>query len=455
MTLADVEGDALDAFAPRGVDFAWLVGVWETGPIARALAQTDQDLRGAYDRALPGWTDDDILASPYAVADYTVAPDLGGDTALAILRQRLRERGCRLVLDFVPNHVGRDHAWVTDRPELFVQRPVGTEYDGFRVGDTWIACGRDPFFAPWRDTAQIDYRSSGARDMMLAALRSIAQRCDGVRCDMAMLVLSDQFERTWSAWPRPADASGDEFWPNAIATVREDTRHRGDRDGFLFLAESYWDLEYRLQTLGFDFTYDKRLYDHLARFDVDFLRGHLGADWSFARRCARFVENHDEERAATVWPSPVTAAATVSALTLPGARLINDGQIEGRRIRSPVQLGRWQDEAPDDGIGRVIRAILGARDVLTGDWTCINVEAPAFAWSWDVGMRGRSLIVVNLSDGRLARRIRLPETGIAGRSIHLIDRLASRDIVCDGDTAAGDGIVLDLNPWQASLFEIV
>ena len=85
---------------------------------------------------------------------------------------------------------------------------------------------------------------------MTGALAQIAGLCDGVRCDMAMLLLPEVFERTWGIQAGP-------FWPRAIDAVRQ--RH----PGFLFMAEVYWDLEWTLQQQGFDYTYDKRLYDRL------------------------------------------------------------------------------------------------------------------------------------------------------------------------------------------------
>ena len=85
---------------------------------------------------------------------------------------------------------------------------------------------------------------------MIGELLKIASQCDGVRCDMAMLVLPDVFERTWG---RRAPL----FWPTATQRVRERV------PGFIFMAEVYWDLEWTLQQQGFDYAYDKRLYDRL------------------------------------------------------------------------------------------------------------------------------------------------------------------------------------------------
>ncbi len=126
------------------------------------------------------------------------------------------------MLDFVPNHMGPDHPWVEDHPDYFV---AGTEDDlqknpqnYIRVkrsqGDMILAYGRDPYFSGWPDTLQLDYSNPATVEAMTKELLRISGQCDGVRCDMAMLVLPDVFERTWG---RKAQS----FWPDATKAVRE------------------------------------------------------------------------------------------------------------------------------------------------------------------------------------------------------------------------------------------
>ncbi|MBA3460127.1 MAG: hypothetical protein H0T46_09220 [Deltaproteobacteria bacterium] len=223
-TLADIPDADLDRLAAYGFDHVWLMGVWTLGPFGLATARTY-------------FPDVEVLGSPYAIARYSVDPSFGGDAALATLRTRLARRGIRLILDFVPNHTARDHHWITEAPELYVHEPDGT-----------IACGKDPYFPAWTDTAQLDHRLASTREHVIATLLSIAARCDGVRCDMSMLVLEDIFERTWAQHPpSPAQprATG-ELWSTAIRTVR--TQH----PDFTLIAEAYWNLEERLQRVGFD-----------------------------------------------------------------------------------------------------------------------------------------------------------------------------------------------------------
>jgi hypothetical protein len=268
-------------------------------------------------------------------------------------------------------------------------------------------------------------------------LRTIAEQCDGVRCDMAMLVLRDEFARTWGG-----DWRGGEFWPEAVAAMRP---------GFLLVAEAYWDLEYALMQLGFDYVYDKRLYDRLVDCDAAAVRDHLRAETAFQRRCLRFVENHDEPRAASRWgPAERLAVATVAA-TVPGMRLFHQGQLEGRRLKLPVQLRRGAPEPVDAELatfyGRLLRAA-----PRSGDWRLLDVEPPVVAWTWDGGRGRQSLVVVNLSAKPRATTLAVELLGVAGRTVTLDDRLAETSSTVLPD--ASPRLSLELSPWQARLFDL-
>ena len=249
----------------------------------------------------------------------------------------------RLILDFVPNHVAPDHPWTTERPELFV---TGTDADlaadpasFVEVGGRVLANGRDPYFPAWPDVVQLNAFDPGLRTAAVQTVRSIADQCDGVRCDMAMLMMNDVFARTWGA--RVGRAPGTEYWPTVIAAVRE------SHPGFLFLAEAYWDLEWPLMQQGFDYCYDKRLYDRTSRWQP---RTGAATPAGRPRLSERPGPVRGEPRRT---PGRVgvrrrrAPAAAVATLTQTGARLIHDGQLQGRRVRLPVFLGRFPDEPVD------------------------------------------------------------------------------------------------------------
>jgi glycosidase len=319
-TLDDIPDAELDRLAADGFDLVWFLGVWQTGEAARRVSRSKPEWLAEYRRVLPDLREEDVCGSCFAVRDYRVHEDFGGDEALARLRGRLKRRGLRLILDFVPNHMAPDHAWVTEHPDFFVS---GTE-DGLAAqpqnycrietaeGTRVLAYGRDPYFDGWPDTLQLNYGSPALQKAMLGELARIARQCDGVRCDMAMLALPEVFERTWGI-------SAPAFWPRATEAIR------AKAPGFLFLAEVYWDLEWTLQQQGFDYAYDKRLYDRLEEGHAGPVRGHLSAGLDFQNRLARFLENHDEPRAAATFAPEEHRAAAILTFLTPGLRFFHQG----------------------------------------------------------------------------------------------------------------------------------
>jgi hypothetical protein len=417
LTLATVPPDAWDAIARHGFDIVYLMGIWERSATGREIARRHPGLMREYDRALPGWTPEDVPGSPYCIANYVPDARMGGWEGLDAARAALHSRGLRLFVDFVPNHTGFDHPWILEQPDWYVR---GTEADlaaapeAFRrVAGSIIACGRDPHFPPWTDVAQLSHANPHLREALIGVLRSIAGHADGVRCDMAMLLLNEVFERTWGpVLGDDRERPTEEFWPVATAAVPSLT----------YLAEVYWDLEWRLQQQGFDFTYDKRLLDRLHEGSAANVRAHLMADAAYQRRLARFLENHDEARShVTFGPRMPAAAATL--MTLPGMRFLFDGQMNGASRFAPVQLGRWNDEPVDQTAHQLYQALLETtRDALfhEGEWRLLDV-VPAgddshqrlVAWRWR-RHHDYALVVVNPTEAAGHGHIRVEELAIRG-----------------------------------------
>jgi len=470
-TLEDVPDSALDEIVADGFDWAWLLGLWQTGEAGRQVSLHQPEWQPEYRELLPDFTPDDVCGSPFAISDYVVNRDFGGPRALERLRKRLAERGVKLMLDFVPNHTALDHPWVRERPEFYVH---GTDADlasepknyvrvSTRLGARVLAHGRDPYFPGWPDTLQVNYRHAGFRRAMLGVLDGIAGQCDGVRCDMAMLILPDVIQRTWGDRARPADGSApvdEAFWPGAIGHVRQ------RRPGFVFMAEAYWELEWTLQQQGFDYTYDKRFYDRLRAQDGAAVRGHLRADPEYQRRSARFLENHDEPRAAAVFPPAVHEAAAALAFLAPGLRFIHDGQVEGRRLRASNHLRRRAPEAIDHELQSYYDRLLMCMrrpEVRDGDWRLLDLgpawegnatwdEFVAFAWS---GASGRLLVAANYGPTQGQCYVRLPDPGLAGRTIVLRDLMKPSTVYeRDVNELAGRGLYLDLPAWGYHIFDV-
>jgi glycosidase len=282
--LDDIPDSELARIASMGFDWVWFLSLWRTGPAGQRVSRNNQEWRKEFEQTLPDLKEEDIAGSGFAVTGYAVHPALGGDAALVRLRERLRSRGLRLMLDFVPNHTALDHPWVEDHSDYYM---AGTEIDLAReprnytrikraAGELLLAHGRDPYFLGWPDTLQLDYSNPATQEAMIGELLKIAGQCDGVRCDMAMLVLPEVFERTWG---RRAPL----FWPNATRRVRKQVPH------FRLMAEVYWDLEWAMLQQGFDYAYDKRLYDRLCEGHARPVREHLHAGLDYQSKLARFL----------------------------------------------------------------------------------------------------------------------------------------------------------------------
>jgi hypothetical protein len=458
VTLGNVPGEVWDEVARPGVDTVWLMGVWERSPAGLTIALRDDRLLASFREALPDLTPADIAGSPYCVRNYVVDESLGGPEGLATARAELAARGVRLILDYVPNHVAPDHPWLTERPGCLVR---GTPDDLARTPEAFLeadgqvyARGRDPYFPPWPDVAQLNAFSDDLRAAAVDTLAAIGDQADGVRCDMAMLLMNDVFAKTWGSLAGAAPS--EDFWRYVIPRVRE--RH----PDILFVAEAYWDLEWPLQQQGFDYCYDKRLYDRLVHEDAGSVRAHLGADLGYQRQLVRFLENHDEPRAAATLPDGRERAAAVAVATLPGATLWHEGQFEGRRVRPPVFLSRRPQEPADaslrDFYDRLVTAVAPVRE---GDWqllTCTgwpdnDTHDNLLAWSWTGGQE-RYLVVINYSDGPAQGRVPLPWTDLHGQSCELTELLAENTYERDGDELFDPGLFVALDAWHWHLLSL-
>lgn len=400
ITLQNVPDAVIDELASFPFTHVWMMGIWTRSEGVRSSAM---NYKHEYLPVLPDLKDDDVIGSAYAIGEYEVDPAAGGRSGLAKFRAQLARHGIKLILDYVPNHLAYDHPDIARKPELFIRATAreAKQKQGmfFPTRDMWgrelyVAHGRDPYFPSWIDTAQLNAFSPAMRQYTIEKLLDIASQCDGVRCDMAMLLMNEIFNRTWG-WAVEEPMPEKDFWVEIIPAIRE------QHPEFLFIAEVYWNLDYELQQQGFDFTYDKVLYDRMHNADVNEMRHHLLADVNFLSRTVHFIENHDEPRAASVFGVEKSMPAVAMAATVPGAVLLHDGQFVGRKVKLPVQINRQPEEDHHPDLMAYYRKLL--REVTApiysdGEWRVLHAyDAPVLAYGYHLRDDYR-VMVVNMSN---------------------------------------------------------
>ncbi|MFX0104234.1 MAG: alpha-amylase family glycosyl hydrolase [Candidatus Hodarchaeota archaeon] len=441
-------------------DAVWLMGVWERSPASKKIALEDPDLQKEYHKALSDFRDEDVVGSPYSVYYYHVDDNIGGIDGLMSFRKKLADRNIKLILDYVPNHVSIDSLW-TFESDLFIEGDLDDlmshPYDYFSIREKVFAYGRDPNFPSWTDCIQINSFSERARQKTINTLLSIAEFCDGVRCDMAMLMTNNVFSRTWSE--KAGSPPEKEFWEEIIPSVKQ------KYPNFLFIAEVYWDMEWELQQQGFDFCYDKKLYERLTHGNSNTIRDHLNAEWVYQSKLIRFIENHDELRAVEKLGENKSQAAAIIALTLPGARLVYEGQTHGYKIKLPVQLGRSPFEEDNKNLSdfyQELLKIIPGREYGNGSWSLCKIESVSpedssfsniLSYLWWVDETYR-LVVVNYSPYPSKSHVRISPFHFDTYKWDFIDLLHKKSYTYNGEDLYKYGLYVNLNEWQGHIFEI-
>ena len=456
--LGSVPAPTWDCIAGYRFDAVWLMGVWQRSPKSVDSANRNNHLLDEFKRALPDFQPQDNIGSAYSLRDYIVDKPLGGPEGLAVARRELARRGIRLILDFVPNHVALDHPWVSEHPEYFIPgNPDDTKNDPesfVEVNRKIFAYGRDPYFPAWRDVVQLNAFHSGLRQAAIETVTNIASQCDGVRCDMAMLLLNAIFERTWGT--RAGQKPTTEYWAGLISAIKR------TRPEFLFIAETYWDREWELQQQGFDFCYDKRFYDRLAHGNAEELRSHLRADPDYQMSLLRFIENHDEQRAAAVFSFQKERAAAVAMATVPGLKLFHEGQLEGRKIRLPVFLRRRPLEPVNQSLKEFYVTLFRFIDTSIfrqGDWTLFHCTGwpdnstyqNLLAWSW-IKENDHYLVIINFSRIPAQGRVQVLWDELREKTCRLLDTFSGETYGRNGDEMRDPGLYVGLIPWGFHFF---
>lgn len=463
LTIDKVPSEYWNSLKKMGFDYIWLMGVWKTNQDAVEKYCFEEGLIKEYKEALIDFRKSDVIGSPYSIDDYDVNPELGGEESLLKLKSRLNSIGLKLILDFIPNHFSVESNLVKTNPEIFLQgnkKDLDRDPDTFfELDDKIFAHGKDPYFSSWKDTVQINYFSEEARNIMSEKLQAVSRLCDGVRCDMAMLINNSVFSKTWEElyFRQLRNAPKTEFWKDEIERIKK------ERNDFIFIAEVYWGKEYDLQQFGFDYTYDKTLLDRLKSNNANEVKNHLLADTSFQKKSLRFLENHDEQRAVKIFDESQHKAAAVITYTLYGMKLIYDGQLEGRQIKLPVQLGREPKENYNRNLELFYKKLftITSKDIFCfGNWKLIDpVKAwegnstylNILSWLWEY-KEEKILVIVNYAGVASQCSISI-DTNTEKDEIIFHDILNKEQYIRATKDINNTGLYIDLQPFGVHILQ--
>lgn len=466
-SLNDVPDEYWDELSKKKFEYVWLLGVWKICESVIEKYCFEEELVRSYNKALKGWRRRDVIGSPFSIDYYELNSQLGDMQTLIELKKKLNDRGLKLILDLSPNHFGADSKLIRENPEIFLEvdkslyvNDSHTYFKPYEDFERYFAHGRDPFFPAWQDTIQVNFFSNQAREYFKKILTEIINYCDGVRCDMAMLALNNIFKNTWAGvlekkgWEQPEE----EFWSEIISYIKNNNKD------FIFIAEAYWDLEWDLQQLGFDYSYDKKLTDRLRYETSREIHDHLLAENEYQKKSLRFIENHDEDRAITAFGKEKSKAASVIISTIQGMRFYHNGQFEGKKIRLPLQLGREPEEPVIQGIKNFYKKLIDitTHDIFkNGEWNLLepipswegnNSYTNILAWEWRL-KNNRRIILVNYSDILSTCRLKFDVTGLPD-DFQIIDLLNDQEYYRTTEEVFHMGLYVELKPWQSHIFSI-
>lgn len=459
VTLADVPEENLFEIKAHGFDAVWLMGVWQESTASREIARSDKAINDYLQETVPGYNKEDIVGSQYAIYQYSVNEAFGGNEALLKLKNRLNDFGIKLILDFAGNHLAKDNPLLLTDKEIFVhsdKEPLAKELF-FQTSDgQWFAHGKDPYFPSWTDTVQINHFNEKARAFLRQTLLNIAPLCDGLRCDMVMLMLNKVFADTWGNFVQDTQPK-EEFWPSVIEEVKN------LHPGFCFLAEVYWGLEWEVQEMGFDYTYDKTLYDRLRLSTARDIQGHLNAEHLYQKRSLRFIANHDEEAPLAAFGKEKSRAAAVAAYTLIGARLFTISQLYGAKKRLPIQYTHALNNVDEDSKAFYYRFL----DIIDnpcfhgGQWTIknprpVDEEDKSFlnilCWAW-TQQNTQKIVVVNYCDS-VSKFIMTMDKVPSADTLVLKEHFKQNETVLSSSQAKKEGVLLELQPFETKIFSV-
>ena len=356
--LSLIPKEELDFLKDMRFNFIWFMGVWNNGKEGRNFDKVDESRIKTYNKNLPNWTNEDVIGSPYSIYSYDPSPEIGTFEDLKWLKEELNKRDIKLILDFVPNHSSMDAPELKSNPEYYIRKgrlktkikltdshekyiynnakivkiPKEEKYDnnGFAYG-RGLGCKH-----AWKDVRQYDYSNKKLWLFQLENLIKIAKYCDGIRCDVAWLIINDIFKRCFKTINNDIN---EEFWSFAISEIKK------LYPNIIFIAEVFgkkWISDYLLKC-GFNFVYDITPFDILNKNNTnEFVERNKTIDDNYLFHSLHYTENHDLITVIENFEGNIKKANLATAIIsfLPGIKMYNFGQLFGWKNTLCVQLRR-------------------------------------------------------------------------------------------------------------------
>ena len=460
--LRDIPESEFQDYKSKKFDFVWFMGVWQVGPYGVQHDRTKPSLVENFRRLLPDYTSEDAIGSPYSITDYVCNKELcpNGDSDLLWLKKKLNSLGIRLMLDFIPNHFALDSPLVKEDINYFIRAPKGSHppYDANRYFSNGVAYGNMQYSSPWTDVGQLNYFNPKTRNLMKQRIRSAARFADGLRCDMAYIMLNDYFYGTWNkelnswGWSKPSE----EFWKSAIREAKN------AYPNLVFLAEVYGDQFKTLLNLGFDYTYDKELLDRYRNGHLDNIRGWIQYTNQYSKHLCRFIENHDDNRAVSMFGGNIkrTDITALATYTLPGMKFYFQDQWYGYRNKLDVHLRRSKAESKSIeamGFYKIMFNFINDNIFRNGDFTYLNASGDTawrlIAYRWRDNMsNNKMLVVINYSDQTGSGRVKISDISGSG-TIKLKEILSGVTYERNRDELRNNGLFVIINDFSAQIFK--
>ena len=436
------------------------MGVWQKSKASAEIARKNDSLLLELKNILPDLDfGKDVGSSPYSIMAYEIDENFGTKNSLKSFRERLKKSGLKLILDFVPNHMAIDHEWVETNAEYFIN---GSYEDLKKNPNAYfqaknnkiIAFGKDPYFPAWPDVAQLNYSNPETRKAMAETVNGIAKMCDGMRCDMAMLILNKIQKQIWGDKTKYLEPAN-EFWNELIPLIKKED------PGFIFIAEAYWGLEDELISYGFDFVYDIDFYHALIENNIDRIKTILSGGQKYSKNRLRFVENHDEPRALASFGRERALPATIILALTNGGHLFYQGQMEGFSKRLSVYLLRKASEDVNEDIYSFYENYFKA---------LVEIKKLGIPWQYfepeqdnanDITNKnilafscGKYVAVVNYAHTEAKVKLKLDLSWVTLKYIVFSDKLSLVKFEKKPEDVVPDGLHLMLSPYDFHLFKI-